>query len=466
MLSPAEPDEEALPNSLGIANAEHSSESPKSEPLLCSEDHPLDFASGLTLREESGKPPERVYREVILVTVAVFMGYASLVVVQKKLFDRFEANHGGTLSDLQSEIFEHGTSLVYFGNLCFRLLHNVVFAKLTPRHRVVLSLGLMAVAMSILVAMYFVARSKWVGWVYIAYLCGGVAIGSFESNLLSTITPLGPDTKVWAIIGMPVGFTFISVVGYAAMAVLRISVVFLYIATAIMSLLGIAIWIHRVPIPPSYNQQDFRQFWSNLRAFREWLPRIRVHALCLTVDMFMVSFFSAINQYILDGDRLPLFGGSALFLNTNTFFSIYSIGTFVGDTAGRKIIYYFSLGRVHPSCYLALSVLGAACCLLRVPFAAWTGIFLIFLANGLIYAASTKFIDRSVDKTYSLTAISVWLFVGDIGSVTGSNLWQFFEPMVCRHSHSKYLCVGNEPTPSPTNRVHAVAGSLRWMMRP
>ena len=138
----------------------------------------------------------KVYREVIFVTVAVFMGYASLVVVQKKLYNQFESNNGGSLTKLETEIFEHGTSLVYFGNLCFRLLHNVVFAKITPRSRVVLSLILISVSMSLLVFMYFIILSTWVGWTYIAYLCGGVAIGSFESNLLSTITPLGPDTKV------------------------------------------------------------------------------------------------------------------------------------------------------------------------------------------------------------------------------------------------------------------------------
>jgi hypothetical protein len=241
---------------------------------------------------------------------------------------------------------------------------------------------------------------------------------------------------------MPVGFTCISVVGYAAMGFFQISVAYLYATTAVMAFLGIGIWLHRIPIPSSYNQQDFAQFRANLSSWRLWLPHIIGYALCLTVDMFMVSFFSAINQYILDGDKLPIFGGgSPPFINTNTFFSIYSIGTFIGDTAGRKIIYYFSLSRVHPACYLVLSLIGAFCCLLKVPFVSWIGIFLIFFANGLIYAASTKFIDQHVDKEYSLTAISVWLFVGDIGSVTGSNSWQVFQPIVCAHgSTSQYFC--------------------------
>jgi hypothetical protein len=41
---------------------------------------------------------------------------------------------------------------------------------------------------------------------------GGVGIGTFESNLLSTIAPLGKRTKLWAIVGMPVRFSQRSVI--------------------------------------------------------------------------------------------------------------------------------------------------------------------------------------------------------------------------------------------------------------
>ena len=176
--------------------------------------------------------------------------------------------------------------------------------------------------MAILVFMYFVFLSSWVGWTYIAYLCGGISIGSFESNLLSTITPLGPDTKVWAIIGMPAGFTCISVIGYALMGIFDISVVFLYMTTAIMAILAIILWLIRIPIPNSYNQQNFQQFINNLKLYKQWLPKIKWYALSLTVDMFMVSFWSAINQYILDGDKLPIFGltDHNSYINTNDFF--------------------------------------------------------------------------------------------------------------------------------------------------
>ena len=41
-----------------------------------------------------------------------------------------------------------------------------------------------------------------------------MGVGTFESNLLSVITPLGPQTKVWAICGMPVGFNIINIGGF------------------------------------------------------------------------------------------------------------------------------------------------------------------------------------------------------------------------------------------------------------
>ena len=83
--------------------------------------------------------------------------------------------------------------------------------------------------MALLSTFVYLMGSTWLGWVYISYALGGVAIGSFESNLLSVITPLGPQTKVWAIIGLPLGFTCVSVGGFILMASLKVPPVALYI---------------------------------------------------------------------------------------------------------------------------------------------------------------------------------------------------------------------------------------------
>jgi predicted membrane protein len=48
--------------------------------------------------------------------------------------------------------------------------------------------------------------------------------------------------------------------------------------------------------------------------------------------------------------------------------------------------------------------------------------FGIAFANGAIYAQSARYIDKNVPIAYNLVSLSVWLFVGDIGSVIGSNV--------------------------------------------
>jgi hypothetical protein len=99
-------------------------------------------------------------------------------------------------------------------SLIFRLAHNFIFFFLSPRQRVHLALAAMAAATGVLAIAMCIAKSPWIGWVFIAYFLGGVSIGTFESNFLACITPLGHQTKKWAIFGTPVGFNFISVGGF------------------------------------------------------------------------------------------------------------------------------------------------------------------------------------------------------------------------------------------------------------
>ena len=136
--------------------------------------------------------------------VAVFMGCAALVLLQHRLSQAMHLDGGTTAAEKQAAaVFEHGTSFNYIGNLIFRLAHNFVFSCLRPRHRVYISLSFMTLAMALLGFVVVLGGSHWVGWVYICYFMGGIAIGTFESNLLTSITPLGHATKVWAIVGMP-----------------------------------------------------------------------------------------------------------------------------------------------------------------------------------------------------------------------------------------------------------------------
>ena len=67
------------------------------------------------------------------------------------------------------------------------------------------------------------------------------------------------------------------------------------------------------------------------------------------------------------------------------------------------------------------------------------GIFLVFFANGAIYATSTRFIDTHIKHEYNLIALSVWLFIGDVGSVIGSNVLPYIRDLVCATT-TQYIC--------------------------
>lgn len=42
-------------------------------------------------------------------------------------------------------------------------------------------------------------------------------------------------------------------------------------------------------------------------------------------------------------------------------------------------------------------------------------------------ATTARYIDQQVHKDFNLISLSFWLFIGDIGSVAGSNTWMYFE---------------------------------------
>jgi hypothetical protein len=100
----------------------------------------------------------------------------------------------------------------------------------------------------------FLQGSKSIAWVFIAYFMGGMAIGSFEGNLLSCITPLGHATKIWAIVGFPSGFAAISIVGFGLLAV-NVQPVVIYLAVFLFCVAAMVVFFWTIPtvtiqVPP------------------------------------------------------------------------------------------------------------------------------------------------------------------------------------------------------------------------
>ena len=341
-------------------------------------------------------------------------------------------------------LFEHGTSMMYVGNLMFRLLHSVLFSRIEPRNRVVISLLCGSASMLIIIQFYWVLKSKSVVWVFISYFCGGIGIGTFESNLLSTITPLGNDTKLWAMCGITLGFSLISIVGYLLMGIFNVDVIVVYIITGIACFISILIWKFCIPVSDEYNStQQCYHFMDHIRDYKNWFLIIITNCLSILSSFLFISFFSAANQYILDGQKLPLFGehfNTNILINTNDFFAIYQVMTVIGDLSGRKIMY--SCKPQHNTMiYIVFPIMGGICCVLKIPILTLLGICFIFLGNGLIYCATTLLIDNKIKKEYQLTSLSIFLFAGDIGSIIGSNIWQHIQPIICNvNNDSIYFC--------------------------
>ena len=80
----------------------------------------------------------------------------------------------------------------------------------------------------------------------------------------------------------------------------------------------------------------------------------------------------------------------------------------------------------HPWWFLVFSCVGMALILCRQALFAPIGAFLIAFGNGALYAQTCYQIDDRIHSEFNLTALSFWLFVGDAGSVIGTN---FIKPL-------------------------------------
>lgn len=410
---------------------------------------------GPSLAEPHQRQWPRIYRELIIVSSAMFMGYGSLVAFQHKLFDAYRLNSHGEHWSSNKELLKHGAVMNYIGNLAFRFLHNVFLACLSSRQRVSLALWAMAVSMFMLgFCVYYPFYTTWVPVVYIAYFLGGGAIGTFETNILSCVTPLGHDSKLWAMLGIPIGFSSMSVGGMFACGA-GLPVEWLYYMTAIMCVIGVLLFACFVPsgYPPMTLEEQARltasgkkapeeeltgkrNFYSDIKKYQTWFPIVWWPSVARTICMFFLTFFSSFNLYRIpteagEGghDIVPIHAfGSTGYMRVSFYLAVLNFMQLIGDTVSRKLAYI--LPACNPVWYNIWSVSGGVMCYFCNPILTWFGTLFIFLGNGAIYSNSVRRIDEGLEESNArqldLIAISMWLLLGDIGSVIGSNTWQFF----------------------------------------
>ena len=130
---------------------------------------------------------------MLLVMLSMFQGYASMVgPLQSAYKHELGIKHGSK----NAYLFTQAAVGVHYGKLLARLGHNVVFACLSPRSRVIIAMGFMFVGILIPPMLVFTLQWHWVYSVFIAYMLSGMGLGIFEVTFLSVITPLGKATRL------------------------------------------------------------------------------------------------------------------------------------------------------------------------------------------------------------------------------------------------------------------------------
>jgi len=373
----------------------------------------------------------RAYWEAFFVVAPLFCGYAALFGLQHNVKAAFKIKDD---SSSLSHDFGVAVSALYISNLIFRFAHNIFFGCVTPRKRVYLSMTAMMLSMLVIAVVIMILESHRLCWVVLAYSLGGVGVGSFESNLLACLTPFGHRTKHIAILGIPVGITLVLVGGFFLMGPpFELPVTTIYLGVAVGLFLGMLVLALRIPVvandpsTPTKGQIGLRKFVDDVRQFRRWLPQLWHYPVATMVDMFTLSCFSpGVALYLYNQKTVAV--GLGVVMHTDSFFAAYNTTNMLGGLLGRWMSY--KLSPRHPLVYSVFNLIGVALLLTRVPSLAPLSTFLVMLGDGLIYGTVSRHIDTHVPKEFNLTALSYWLFIGDFGSIFGSNMISYIRDWV------------------------------------
>ena len=378
-----------------------------------------------------------------LVTIAVFSGYAALFSLQHVIKVWFE------IPDDESEMshnFSFAITLMYIWNLIFRVGHNLILYPFSPRVRSLCGMCAMCVSMGILAFVVFGLEVKNTLVVGLAYAFGGVSIGTFETNYSVVLAGLGNHTKIYGISGIPIGIFLVIVPGFILVAS-GMPVVWIYYGVLTLLAIGIVILLFFIEYPnldallsgmsddlEVSNVEENRSAEINLeqKGFatpcKIWGLKVLSVGLVFTINMLCVSAFSpGVLLYLYNTGTVAL--SDQISINTGYFFAIFSSFGFVADVVSRRRI-YTRKPTFHPIRYLVLTFVGAGLIVAQVPLIAPIGTYLIFFANGSIYAQSCRWLDLQLDSSVLVLGNSMFFFLGDCGSVLGATLIPFIRDMM------------------------------------
>lgn len=380
--------------------------------------------------EEDKETEEIVCWQTFFVVAPFYCAYAALFGLQHHVKTRLGIKDNNSEPSVE---FGLAISLQYVFNLMFRFLHAIVFSRCSSRHRVFIAMSLMAVAQLLLAGPVMWLNCFGLHGVMLAYSLGGVAIGTFEPNFLSSITPLGNETKRRAILGIPVGVSSLLIGGFFLMGPpLLFSAEAIFCIAALGLIAGMGVMAKVVPDAgtPYAEAEGLRSLVSDARQYRLWWPYIWSRALVYMVDMCVLASFSpGVWLYIYDKATMELYPG--VVIATDSFFAIFNTLNMLGGLTGRWLSYHIKPW--HPVRYLCFTALGVSLMLLRTPLVAPLSIYLVMLGDGLIYGTIIKHIDEQVPREFNLVSISYWCVNGDVGAIIGTNLIRIIRDVIVGH---------------------------------
>eukprot|EP00443_Scrippsiella_acuminata_P008146 CAMPEP_0115231386 /NCGR_PEP_ID=MMETSP0270-20121206/33211_1 /TAXON_ID=71861 /ORGANISM="Scrippsiella trochoidea, Strain CCMP3099" /LENGTH=488 /DNA_ID=CAMNT_0002646021 /DNA_START=113 /DNA_END=1579 /DNA_ORIENTATION=+ len=400
-----------------------------------------------------------VYRSSALVVAPVFAAYACLFSLQHEV----KVVYGIADDDSPaSHDFSFATSSLFAFKLVFRFLHSIVFGCLAPRGRLYVGMGALATAMGLLAAVTAGVFQPLPRYVFMAYALGGTGVGSFEGNVLASFTFLGPETKKFAVMGMPIGVSSVTIGAFllrylgVPVAVIYVSMIVLLAASAAALRLaiprepaGAAEGLLALPGAAPAAERSHRAIWKGrsvvmgLREWTEWTPGMWSRCLASLADMAILEVFSpGLLLFVYNTPRLSLLA-PPVWLETvsvpkDLFFVFYDLCTAAGSLVGRYTAYRIQR-LVHPAWFVILMIVGAALIIVSTPghylgafglLLAPLGGFVVLLGDGLVYVMVCRFIDEHVPKAYSTAALSCWLFTADLGSNIGANMIAYLRDWV------------------------------------
>ncbi|OHS98779.1 major facilitator superfamily transporter [Tritrichomonas foetus] len=389
--------------------------------------------STLETQEVENLKKKATYRIAFFISIPAFMGYACCFSLQKRLSYVFGLTEGVSGTRL-SFIYGIGVSFVFFFNLIFRVLgHNIIFGFLHPRNRVIAAFFSLIIGMILLSVLSLQNTTQNVIWVFICYAFVGACGGSFGPNMLTVVNNLG-DTRLYVVLAMPSGVACITIVSFVLMAI-GIPFQAFYIVTAVLSVISMITYLFTIypankkfeSSAPHQTKFDFKSFLNDLKEIKTWFPKIWKHAFVFLINMICISMFNPGCTLYAYQNRVT-FRLLNVIVKHELFMFLYNLGGFIGDFFSRKVMNKKRI--VSPILFFVLHLFGITINLSLIPEIAPFAAFMFMWANGGLYVQSTKLISELFKENYHLTATSTWLFIGDVGSTSGSNLIQPIRPYI------------------------------------